>query len=102
MVEAALLAESASLSAAAVAGSGSLSLKALVDTMHDTRGTAAHQEPDRRVGRLLPRSRRPMSLDIPDVHGGEVKSHKPVLEQLRWASSHLAESLVRLAQPKDG
>jgi hypothetical protein len=102
MIEAALLVESASREPSRWHNGEQLTLRRLVDVMHDNRGTAAHRGPHNMVGRLLPRSRRPTTVDIRDVHSGEVKSHRPVLEELRWASSHLAGSLVRLAQSKDG
>lgn len=98
MVEAALLAESASRETSGWPGTGPLSLSSLAGVMHDHRGTAVHGGADRIVGRLLPRSRRATSLDLQDVHAGEAKSHKPVLEGVRWASTHLAGSLARLAQ----
>jgi low molecular weight protein-tyrosine phosphatase len=98
MIEAALLVESASREPARWDDRGHLSLGTLVGVMHDNRGTARHHDASEAGRRFRPRSRRPATLDIRDVHGGEVKNHAPVLEGLRWASSHLAASLVRLAR----
>jgi protein-tyrosine phosphatase len=101
MVEAALLS-----SAAADRGTlfepdpSGLWLEELVALMHRNRGTLAQNPPGGLRGRMLERPRRPTSVDIRDFHNGEVRSHTPVLEGLRWASTTLVTAVGRLHGPQ--
>ena len=52
--------------------------------------------------RALLSRRRQRSLDVPDVHQGEVRSHAPVIESLERASSHLVHAIGRLAEMNPG
>jgi protein-tyrosine phosphatase len=78
-----------------------MTLEALGAAMGDLRGSLPQGSGNAARRALLSRRRR-RSLDVPDVHQGEVRSHSPVLETLEWASSHLVHAMGRLAGPNSG
>ena len=97
MVEAALLSQRAADRGGSLGRFPSeLGLEGVVALMHAQRGTLKQGHPDLVGGRLRAPVRRRAWLDVPDVHTGEVRSHRPVFESLRRASGTLVTSLVRM------
>jgi protein-tyrosine phosphatase len=100
--------EAAQLAQAVAEGSTSsqfarrpMTLEALGAAMGDLRGSLRQGNVGTPRRALLSR-RRQRSLDVPDVHQGEVRTHAPVIESLERASSHLVHAIGRLAEMNPG
>lgn len=97
MLEAALLAESP-VTREALAEPDGLTLEGLAEVMDLNRDLSDAADLPGGDRRGLFRARR-RSLDITDVHKGEVGDHGRTLEDVRWGSEHLARALLELREP---